>query len=62
MSLSSEDLEARIKLILLQTERYAKIYALRAPSFDLTSMPAQDSLVRPCDPHITPESSTRPLG
>ncbi|SRR6266478_7094916 len=34
MSLTVEDLEARIKLILSQTERYAKIYALRDPSFD----------------------------
>ena len=34
MSLTIDDLEARIKLILSQTARYAKIYALRDPSFD----------------------------
>jgi hypothetical protein len=34
MSLTSGDLEAKIRLILSQAERYAKIYALGDPPFD----------------------------
>jgi hypothetical protein len=41
MSLTSEELATKIRLILSQTERYAKIYALRDPPFDVDQRKGQ---------------------